>query len=78
MARRPNNPEPAPRLERILRRHQLPAYVGLRATQIDILRKLGKFPRGFNISERAVGWFESDIIAWQQARARAGKSTVAV
>src|SRR5205809_6366620 len=73
MPRRAAVTQAPPHLERIIRRRDLPAYVGLRSTQIDILRKAGKFPQGFALSERAVGWLESDIIAWQQARA--GKRT---
>ncbi len=36
---------------------------------IDRLEKAGKFPRRVKISDRAVGWIEAEIDAWQKAKA---------
>jgi prophage regulatory protein len=54
--------------ERIIRKSDLPRFTGLRRTTIDTLIKAGKFPRPIPLAERAVGWVESELIAWQQSR----------
>lgn len=38
-----------------------------RATIYDKIAK-GMFPRPIKLGERSVGWLETEIIAWQQAR----------
>jgi prophage regulatory protein len=67
---RPPVPAHVPRLQRIIRLADLPAYVGLRRTQIDELIRRGEFPRSIPLSDfgRAKGWIESELMAWQQAR----------
>jgi prophage regulatory protein len=49
---------------------ELPAFVGLKRTQISELIKAGKFPRPIPLSDsgRAIAWLESDLIAWQHER----------
>jgi prophage regulatory protein len=61
----PDNKRTAP--ERIIRKSELPNFTGLRRTAIDTLIKAGKFPRPIKPGERAVGWLESELIAWQQS-----------
>jgi predicted DNA-binding transcriptional regulator AlpA len=58
------------RLNRFLRRSELPQYTGLRRTSLDELIKSGKFPRPVLLVDngRAVAWLEGDVISWQQGR----------
>lgn len=58
------------RLNRIIRKKDLPNYVGLQRTQIEQLIERGEFPRPVPLSDsgRAVGWIESELWAWQQQR----------
>jgi prophage regulatory protein len=66
-------------LNRMIRPRELPQYVGLRRTQIDELRKAGKFPQPvpLNDSGRAIAWLECDLVAWQAARISARNSSIA-
>jgi prophage regulatory protein len=57
-----------PRLQRIIRKQQLHEFVGIKRTVIEQLISEGKFPAPIKLSARAVGWTESSLIAWQQAR----------
>lgn len=52
---------------RILRLYEVEAVSGKKRSQIydDIKRK--KFPAPVPLGERAVGWIESEILAWQEA-----------
>jgi prophage regulatory protein len=58
------------RLHRIVRRRELPQFVGLQKTQIDELIKRGEFPKPISLSDngRAVGWVEDELAAWQRQR----------
>jgi prophage regulatory protein len=58
------------RLNRIIRKKELPDFCGLQKTQIEKLIKLGQFPKPITLSDagRAVAWLEHELIAWQQAR----------
>ena len=60
----------APLLHRIIRKRDLPQFVGLRRTQIDELMKRGEFPRPVPLSDwgRAVGWLEDELAEWQRRR----------
>jgi predicted DNA-binding transcriptional regulator AlpA len=60
-----DNPQ---RLQRVFRKNDLPAFVGLRRSAIDKLVKEGSFPKPIPLNEagNAVVWLESDLIAWQQ------------
>jgi len=53
-----------------LRTSDLLAASGYRPTYLDLLREQAKLPRTFRLSEggRALGWYEDEIIAFQQAR----------
>jgi prophage regulatory protein len=57
-------------LRRVLRKPEVLAASGYRPTQLDLLIEQGKFPRPIRLSEggRALGWYEDEIIAFQQAR----------
>jgi prophage regulatory protein len=57
-------------LVRIIRKKNLPDFVGLQRTQIEGLIAAGEFPRPIPLSDtgRAVGWLEHEVQAWQAAR----------
>lgn len=55
-------------LQRVIRLADLPSFVGLKRTQIDVLIKSGEFPRPVKLSKRAKAWLESEIVAWQAQR----------
>lgn len=55
----------------LLRRPDVRARTGLSDTRIDELEKRKKFPRRVQISERAIGWVESEIDAFIRARIEA-------
>jgi prophage regulatory protein len=52
----------------IIRKADLPRYVGLRRTAIEDLIQRGEFPRPIKLSDRAVGFLASEIEAWQLQR----------
>jgi predicted DNA-binding transcriptional regulator AlpA len=54
----------------VVRRKDLPKYLGLNRTQIDLLISKGEFPAGALVSDggRARIWTENEILAWQQTR----------
>lgn len=54
---------------RVLRMKDLPEKVGLGKSALYEMIARGAFPRGFQISARAVGWREHDIDAWITQRA---------
>ena len=56
--------------ERVLRIRELREMVGgISRRHIDALEQAGKFPKRIHISERAVGWLQSEIEAWIKQRA---------
>jgi predicted DNA-binding transcriptional regulator AlpA len=59
-----------PALDRILRRDELAAYVGVARSAIEEMIDNNEFPRPIRINDagRILGWLESEIIAWQQRR----------
>ena len=54
--------------ERILRRPEVEERVGLRRSAIYFLMTQGSFPRPVRLGPRAVGWRESAIEEWIEAR----------
>jgi prophage regulatory protein len=60
-------------LQRIVRKKDLPQYVGLKRTAIDDLIKAGTFPKPIKLSERARGWTQESLISWQQQRIAASE-----
>ncbi len=55
-------------LQRIYRRPDLPAVTGLSIPRINELVASDEFPKPIKLGERAVGWLESDLVAWQRQR----------
>jgi prophage regulatory protein len=58
------------RLNKIIRKKDLPSFVGLQRTQIELLIERGEFPKPIPLSDsgRAIGWIEHELWAWQQSR----------
>ena len=54
--------------ERILRRPNVEARTGLSRSTIYDWMKRGDFPKPVALGARLVGWRESDIQAWLEAR----------
>ena len=52
----------------ILRRQQVEKRVGLSRSTIYTKIAAGEFPAPIALGARAVGWLESDIIAWIESR----------
>lgn len=71
-------PAPSPTRDRILRLAELELTVGLRRSRIADLIKRGDFPKPRQLSDRAIGWRESDVLAWVASRPEAGSTTPAV
>ena len=61
---------PDRRVNRIYRRNELPPRVGMRQTQIDEAIKDEEFPEPVVLRDggRAIGFFEDEIISWQEYR----------
>jgi prophage regulatory protein len=61
------------RLERVYRQAELTQFTGLKRSRIEALMKRGEFPRPVPLTNegRAVGWLESDLVAWQNSRVAA-------
>ncbi len=55
---------------RLIRERDLPAYAGLKRTQISELIKRGEFPRPIKLSDggRAKAWLEEELLLWQRRR----------
>jgi len=56
-------------IEKILRKPELFARIQLSDASIWRLERLGKFPKRIKIGSAAVGWLESEVIAWLAAKA---------
>ena len=54
--------------ERILRRPDVEAQTGLSCSTIYDWMKRGEFPKPVALGSRMVGWRESEIEAWLEAR----------
>jgi prophage regulatory protein len=57
-----------PPLRRVLRKAELPQFVGLRRSVIDEMVREGKFPRPVKLGARAVAWLADEVAEWQAAR----------
>ncbi|WP_374264686.1 helix-turn-helix transcriptional regulator [Zoogloea sp.] len=57
----------------ILRRPQVEARTGLARSTIYDRIKAGTFPAPISLGEKAVGWIESEIDAWLNARIQASR-----
>lgn len=70
---------PQQRPSLVVRKKDLPRFIGKGRTQIDEMIKRGEFPPGALVSDggRARIWTEDEILAWQQTRfsKREGKAS---
>lgn len=57
-----------PKKERFLRLTDVKERTGLSRSAIYLNISKGIFPQNINLGARAVGWLESEIDAWIQAR----------
>ena len=59
-----------PKLQKLIRKSELPQYTGLRRTTISELIADGKFPKPVPLTDegRAQAWLESEVMAWQAVR----------
>lgn len=55
-------------MKRILRRPEVESRTGLKCTAIYDGMAAGTFPRSVPITDKAVGWLESEINDWIAAR----------
>lgn len=53
---------------RFLRLPEVEQKTGLGHSRIYVLEKEGRFPRRIKISDRAVGWLETEIEDWVDGR----------
>lgn len=54
--------------EKLIRRPEVEARIGLSRSTIYDWMKRGDFPQPVKLGERLVAWKESDITAWMEAR----------
>lgn len=54
-------------MQKFLRKPAVAEAMGWSERTLDRYVSLGKFPRPFKTSERAVAWLEKDVIDWQKA-----------
>jgi len=54
--------------ERVLRRRELEARIGLSRSTLYSMMAEGEFPKPIHLGKRAVGWRESDIAEWLAQR----------
>jgi prophage regulatory protein len=65
-------PRPAvphvPGLNQIIRKPDLPGYVGLQRSSIDNAIEAGTFPKPIPLGNRSVGWLATELAEWQRQR----------
>lgn len=55
-------------VQKIYRRPAVESLSGLKRSALYDAISKGKFPKPVRVTERCVGWLESDLLAWQAAR----------
>jgi len=53
---------------RIIRKPQVTEITGLSPSTYRRLELVGQFPKRIKLSKAAVGWVESDVLAWVESR----------
>jgi prophage regulatory protein len=56
--------QPKPRPDRLLRKPEVLARIGLTDGQLRRLEEAGRFPRRIKLGLRSVGWVEAEIEQW--------------
>lgn len=57
---------------RIIRKPRVAEITGLSPSTVRRLEMAGQFPKRLKLSKSAVGWVESEVVAWVEARQREG------
>jgi prophage regulatory protein len=55
-------------LDRVIRKKELLPFIGLSDVTIWRMERAGKFPRRIRLGGNSVGWYESEIIEWQERK----------
>jgi len=55
-------------MDRIIRKKELLKAIGLSDVTIWRMERAGKFPRRIRLGGNSVGWYESEIIEWQERK----------
>lgn len=55
-------------LDRVIRKKELLPFIGLSDVTIWRMERAGKFPRRIRLGGNSVGWYESEIIEWQEQK----------
>jgi prophage regulatory protein len=55
-------------VQKILRLRELQAATGMARSSIYAGMAAGTFPKSIPLSEKAVGWLESEVAEWQESR----------
>lgn len=55
-------------LPKVIRRKEVEERIGLACSTIYAMMSQGTFPRPLKLGHRAVGWLESDIQVWLDAK----------
>lgn len=53
---------------RILKANEVVKVIGLSKVTIWRMERSGTFPKRINLSDRRVGWIESEILEWLESR----------
>ena len=55
-------------VQKIYRRRAVESFAGLKRSALYEAVAKGRFPKPVRVTERCVGWLESDLLAWQASR----------
>uniref|UniRef100_I2Q576 Putative transcriptional regulator n=1 Tax=Desulfovibrio sp. U5L TaxID=596152 RepID=I2Q576_9BACT len=58
--------------KRFIRKPAVKEITGLSPSTVRRLEMAGEFPKRVKLSKAAVGWLESDVLAWVESRKSAG------
>lgn len=61
-------------MDKVIRLKAAKDWTGLSRSTIYAMMKSGEFPKSILIGSRAIGWLESDIKDWVDARVAASKA----
>lgn len=64
-------------IDRIMRKRELLRVVGLSDPTIWRMERAGRFPKRIHLGSNSVGWYESEILAWQEQKKESRSLSVA-
>lgn len=65
-------------IRKILTRQEVKNILRIKAdSSLQEMINAGKFPKGFKIGLRRVGWYEDDVLAWLKEREEEARGTAA-